>query len=551
MAYKNTLKSQRDRFLAFSFASSDLLLEVAADDEIQFALGAGKSLTGVDHEELQGTNWLDLFDKKEKITLMMLRSKAVEGKRCGPIHVKLNETTANSKEAIVTGIKMPGSDVFYLTASFVTEVMAKLAGLEKKSRKEAPHDKETFIDAAQEALREAKEDNVEVDITLLDIAGSDDVKAKLGPELWSSFSESVQEMLNANSLGGQTASQISDGRYSILHDKNLTPEAIKDQLAELSKETDPDGEGIEFDSKTIPAEVAELTEREAARALIYTINEFERRGTDLNVDTLGAGFEQFVTENAQKIQRFKTMITQLNFQLYFQPIVDLKTYELVHFEMLSRFKDEGSSTQEWIMFGEDIGMAAEMDMAICERAINYLKFKAATNNFCFAINLSGQSIQNEQFFDALYAKLEPHKNLAKRLIFEITESNEIQELEKVNKFIKQLQGDGFKVCLDDFGAGSASFQYLHELHVNYLKIDGKYTQKILTSERDQVMIKNLSQMCKDLDTKVVIERIEYEEQAEAMRELGVGLGQGYFFSEPKPQPEYLAIQSPLTKKENT
>ena len=94
------------------------------------------------------------------------------------------------------------------------------------------------------------------------------------------------------------------------------------------------------------------------------------------------------------------------------------------------------------------------------------------------------------------------------------------------------------MCLDDFGAGSASFQYLHRLHVDYVKIDGSYTRKILTSERDAIMVKNLTQMCRDLNIDVIAEMIEQEAQSERMQDLGVQYGQGYLFGKATPKPEY-------------
>ena len=123
-------------------------------------------------------------------------------------------------------------------------------------------------------------------------------------------------------------------------------------------------------------------------------------------------------------------------------------------------------------------------------------------------------------------------------MFEITESTTIQDLDMVNHFIRILQDEGYKVCLDDFGAGSASFQYLHQLNVDYVKIDGSYTRKLLSSERDAIMLKNLSQMCMDLNIKVIAEMVEQEEQAERLRNMGIGYGQGYLFGKAKPSPEY-------------
>jgi len=123
-------------------------------------------------------------------------------------------------------------------------------------------------------------------------------------------------------------------------------------------------------------------------------------------------------------------------------------------------------------------------------------------------------------------------------MFEITESTTIKNLDMVNEFIKILQDDGFEICMDDFGAGSASFQYLHKLHVDYVKLDGQYTQRILTDERDAAMVKNLAQMCSDLGVKVVAEMIEEEKQVIKLAAMGIQYGQGYYFAKPVAMPEY-------------
>ena len=152
-------------------------------------------------------------------------------------------------------------------------------------------------------------------------------------------------------------------------------------------------------------------------------------------------------------------------------------------------------------------------------------------------------MQNEQFFKTLIAKLDLHQHLAKRIIFEITESTTIKELDLVNNFIKVLQDRGFKVCLDDFGAGSASFQYLQKLHVDYLKIDGQYTRKLLTSQRDAVMVKNLARMCQDLGITAIAEVVESPEQAALIKEMGIPLAQGFLYSKPLLKPDFDPLEA--------
>src|SRR5690606_24950967 len=156
----------------------------------------------------------------------------------------------------------------------------------------------------------------------------------------------------------------------------------------------------------------------------------------------------------------------------------------------------------------------------------------------FTVNVSGMSIQNPQFFKRLRELVSTDKELPSRIMFEITESASITDLDLVNEYIGVLHGDGFKVCLDDFGAGSASFQYLQKLHVDYVKLDGAYVQHLMTNKRNETMVRSMAQLCKDLNVGMVAERIENEKEAALLKKLGVDYGQGYWFGKPIPKPDY-------------
>jgi EAL domain-containing protein (putative c-di-GMP-specific phosphodiesterase class I) len=217
-----------------------------------------------------------------------------------------------------------------------------------------------------------------------------------------------------------------------------------------------------------------------------------------------------------------------------QPLVNLKTGDTEHFEALIRFKAK-ESPYEMIVFGEDVGLAADLDMAVCKKLAHYMKVKNPNKSLKIAMNISGQSMQNDQFFAELISILQEHSStLKKRLLFEITESTKITDLDKVNRYIQILQKLGHSVCLDDFGAGATSFQYLQFLDVNYVKIDGAYN--VMESERIATMVKSLVQMCHDLKIKTVAERVETQEHARLLKQLDVDFGQGYFFAPPSQDP---------------
>lgn len=539
MQEKDDIIVQRDRFLAFAFAVSDFLVEIDSESRIAFSFGAVKRLTGLDTAGVKGRLWTDFFPDKDKPILKSMVSNASAGRRCGPVFVTMQTSDKQKSESVLfSAIKMPGKDSTYITLAFPNAMMSRL-GAEQRKQEENNilFSQEDFIKSAQLAMKAAAESGQKADMTLLDMPELQSMKSRLSEPVWDQVTDLMANVLKSRSIDGQTVTRISEGRYGVLHDKNITSQLIQEQIFNLLKENDPEGKGIAVNSSSVDAGTETLNEKEITRALVYTLKEFEKKGARMEVGKLEDGFKGFLNESAKKIQEFKTIIAKHDFHLFFQPIVSLSNLEIGHYEMLTRFK-EGTSPYEWITFGEDVGLATSFDIAVCERAIAYVLKMALHTKNKFAVNISGQSIENDQFMADLRALLDKNKNLAHFLMFEITESAGITELDKVNNFIGSLQKDGFKICLDDFGAGSASFQYLHKLHVDYVKLDGAYVQSIFENKRNETMVQNLAQLCKSLNIKMVAERIETEQEALLLRKMGTEYGQGYWFSKPTPGPQY-------------
>lgn len=546
MSSSSNIKAQRDRFLAFAFTTADLFLEIGTDGTIKFAVGAGKSLTGVDSNELIGKNWLEIFRPEDKIPLNALKKQLTAGKRVGPIAIRLDSAYGDDAEGLFSGITMPDNDTFYAAIGFAGDLMSKLLEIEEMDEdNETPPEDVAYT--MMKALKDSSSKGKDADLTLFNINDAEDLKVRLGDKAWDQYTDAIADILKSQSLDGKSAAQFSEGQFSVVHDKSKDSETLTTQITDLAKESDI--ETPELNVTTVDADVAALSEREASRALLYTMTEYEKNGGDLNINNLQGGFKDFLNENTKKITELKSTIEQLSFQIHFQPIVDLKTFGVSHFEVLTRFHADKENTQDIINFAEDVGLAKDIDLAICNRAMNYLQYKANTNSFKFAINLSGQSIQDDAFFVKLNELLDEHSEHASRVLFEITESSEITNLDNVNKKISMLQEKGYKVCLDDFGAGSASIQYIHQLKVDYLKIDGKYTASICKSKRDRVMVKHIVSLCNDLDVLCVAERIETLEELKVLDELGVHHGQGFFFGEPQSTPTFKQSSSLMRYEE--
>ncbi|MBL4719665.1 MAG: EAL domain-containing protein [Alphaproteobacteria bacterium] len=117
-------------------------------------------------------------------------------------------------------------------------------------------------------------------------------------------------------------------------------------------------------------------------------------------------------------------------------------------------------------------------------------------------------------------------------MFEITESAHMSDLDSANKFIQKVRKNGYRVCLDDFGAGSASFQYLSVLEVDIVKLDGSAVRNAQVAAKGRAFFSALTSLCHNLDVETVAEMIETPESLAFVRECGVQTVQGFLFGRP-------------------
>lgn len=534
MTDDHSLKAQRDRFLAFAFASADLLLEISVEGRVSYALGAIKGVTGAEASSLVDREWLSLFAEHDRPLLESLRTRARPVQRCGPLLVTLDESLGADRKAVVNGITLPESSVFYLALGFTSVLMARI-GETISANAEAGLiiGKGGFVEAAREAVALARSLGQEIALTLLDVGGPERTKLQEDETLWRELSTVVTPFLAARSVDGQSGGAIGRGRFGILHGADLDMSEFRRQLDKLSAKT----VRMPLRARTVRADLKKMTERETAKALIYTVNEFERRGNESEIKSLQTAFDEYLTENAGKVGQFRTMIDQQRYELCFQPVVDLTTREADHFEVLSRFLDDPAAI-EWVSFGEDIGLAEDFDLAVFERVINYLHYKSGGQRTRFSVNLSPISIESDAFVLKLQEILKKHALLAPRLILEITVPEKPAGLERISRIVKDLQSSGVGISLDDFGLSTAFMTSLQHLPVNYLKIDGPHVHRAQTMTREADWVRNLITRARDLDIKVIAEMIEDEGQAYRMRHMGAHLGQGHLFASPKAKPEY-------------
>ncbi|MBW4685097.1 MAG: EAL domain-containing protein [Komarekiella atlantica HA4396-MV6] len=160
--------------------------------------------------------------------------------------------------------------------------------------------------------------------------------------------------------------------------------------------------------------------------------------------------------------------------------------------------------------------------------------QAADNcqSYLYAINLSGASINDDQFIEFLYEQFALHQIPPQTICFEITETVAITNLSKASQFIGELRNIGCRFALDNFGSGMSSFAYLKNLPVDFLKIDGSFIKHILDNPVDSAVVEAINQVGQAIGIQTIAEFVENDAILEKIKALGVNYAQGYGIAEP-------------------
>jgi EAL domain-containing protein (putative c-di-GMP-specific phosphodiesterase class I) len=224
----------------------------------------------------------------------------------------------------------------------------------------------------------------------------------------------------------------------------------------------------------------------------------------------------------------------------YQPIVAAGEHTPVFHECLLRLhRPDGEVVPagKFVPVIEQLGLMRALDRRVLDLAVEELdRYPTAT----LAINISGLTATERSWQRALVAKLKDRRDLAERMIIEITETAALKDIDESARFVAAAQDLGCRVALDDFGAGYTTFRHLKALTVDIVKIDGSFVRDIAEDPHNQLFVRNLIALAKSLDLLTVAECVETAAEAAVLAEEGAALLQGYHFGRPSldaPWPE--------------
>lgn len=242
------------------------------------------------------------------------------------------------------------------------------------------------------------------------------------------------------------------------------------------------------------------------------------------------------------VARIHHALEEDRFSLYVQPIVpiDSSAAHSGHYEVLIRMRDEQGALvppDKFIPAAERFGLMSRIDRWVVNQVFNLIGREHETlvlGGYCFAINLSGGSINDEDTLAYIGQKLDECRIPPGMISFEITETAAIANLASASYFIRTLKQAGCQFSLDDFGSGLSSFAYLKNLPVDYLKIDGAFVRDLATDPIDRAMVQAINQIGQVMGLKTIAEFVENDRVLGLLREIGVDFAQGYGIARPTP-----------------
>ncbi len=257
--------------------------------------------------------------------------------------------------------------------------------------------------------------------------------------------------------------------------------------------------------------------------------------------------DEQLTRRANEMEwatRIRRGLDENRFVLYRQRILPLHApeHEGEHFEILLRLRDEQDRLlppMSFIPAAERYGLMPVIDRWVVANVLKTLVRRRATGvplRTC-AINLSGQSLGEDNFLSFVLEQLDLSGVDPGMLCFEITETAAIGNLERAKIFISSLRARGCRFALDDFGTGLSSFAYLKNLSVDYLKIDGNFVKGMAENELDEAIVLAVSRIARVLGIRTIAEFVENNRIMLKLEEIGVDFAQGYGIAKPEPLEE--------------
>lgn len=526
------------RYAALSFCRADVLLQVGRDLDIKFCSGPTQAVFGKVDKDLVGTPLLDLVHRYDRSILEDLVKDESLSARIDDLILRANTASDRELKIGISGYRVPDFENDFFIAIKIAPKQTIPVGSREEDKDQASGvmNNEAFVDAAAQRVKSHEASGGHAKVSMVKIGDLNEAGIEAGSAQEGEVLKAIGDVLNSESLGGDTAGRIDDENFSLVHDDDVDALALSEKISNALTKTAPEATSLIPKIATIDADASGMDEQQMAKAMLYSLQEFTKNDGEIPDGDLASMLEQSLQRNMEAVERFRGICDRGSFDLVYMPVCRLNDGSVHHYEALTRFRDDaGESPFQLITLAEEVGVISEFDLCVAERAIKTLLDAGfGENPTPVAINVSGHSIGEEDFRSNLHKLLDDTPGVSEFISLEITESAEISDLKGVNEALQTFRRDGFKVALDDFGAGAASFDYLNSFDVDTVKFDGPVVKRAVATQKGKAFLASMATLCHEIEVETIAEMVEDQELADFLAECGIELGQGWHFGKPMP-----------------
>ncbi len=387
-----------------------------------------------------------------------------------------------------------------------------------------------------------------VDVMLIDLDHFKDINDTLGHPIGDMLLQEVSKRLSDCVRDSDTVARLGGDEFAIiaihaLDSAPVTP-LVKRCLKSLARPFELDGNTVhtagsigisnypdDGDNQDQILKYADLALYEAKNDGRGTYHFYSKRMNDS------------VRLRLKDEAEIKTAITDNQFELYYQPQVDLHTKKVMGMEALVRWNhpERGLlSPLECIPLAEETGLIVPMGESIFKMATDQMEKWADTDvgNLKLSVNISVKQMHHKGFISMIEEQYSKSSMKINTIGLEITETHIFEMSDTINDVLQQLKNKGLMLAIDDFGTGFSSLVHLKQIPANYLKIDRMFVKNIIDDPVDGIIFKSIVELSHKLGMQVIAEGVETKEQLDFVTEQGCDIAQGYFFSPPLAVPEF-------------
>lgn len=243
--------------------------------------------------------------------------------------------------------------------------------------------------------------------------------------------------------------------------------------------------------------------------------------------------EKQYQNNMEWVKKLKKAMEQDKIVPYFQAVFDNKSSTIVSYECLMRLIDKDGSVinpYHFLTIAKKSRLYSQLTKIMIQKSCQYFEYL----DYDFSVNLSVEDILDDEIVGYIKEKIKRH-NVGHKIVFEILESEGIENYEEISAFINEMKLLGCKIAIDDFGSGYSNFEHLLKLDIDYIKIDGSLIKNLDTDANAQVVVETMVDFAKKLNILTIAEFVHNEVVFKKVKELNIDRTQGFFLAQPQPE----------------